>query len=473
MMLMIPTTTLEPVWPGDKPSQNGLTPDAVDFFAAFFAPALAPPVTSPAVEAVKPDTGGEMSAFDDAGSFTSLVQTGVQGATGPAALAPKVNAAAEVDAKAKPAEPEAKPDPATVPHPIKPFELAIDPSIHPKNTGEHDRMKPVPSVCALPSDIAVVEREPRDRGVTVTLDPGGEYMPVDVLTLDRHDHPIELELGPAQPPRTETVQAEAVLEIGAHLPMQPRSIFEEKRADLLQDRVRTPVGSETPTSGESSQTPLLDTFTTNVMHAAGTKDAAAIKVPPVEETIEFAPEAERQVSERTEFPDDVAVDAPAAAAHEFRTAPGEISLPESRIRRVVLDQVSSRLSEMVIDQGAGEDKRSIKIRLNPADLGTVEITLVRNAEGVLDAHIHTDNPATHNALKETLAQLRDSLENSGNKVGTLDTSCSNSSGHTPGRRDSERPADTQIYRTTFPDAVEADPASSRSREQNRLVSLTA
>ncbi len=69
-------------------------------------------------------------------------------------------------------------------------------------------------------------------------------------------------------------------------------------------------------------------------------------------------------------------------------------------------------------------KQIMKMRLHPAELGTVEIRLERNDAGVLDAHFKTDNDAARDLLTKSLDQLRESLQNAGWQIGRMEISSS-------------------------------------------------
>lgn len=148
--------------------------------------------------------------------------------------------------------------------------------------------------------------------------------------------------------------------------------------------------------------------------------------------------------------------------------------PDVKVKRMILDQVGSSLADLALRQKDSPADRVLKIRLKPAELGTVEITLSKDANGVIGAHFRTDNPHTQQLLSETLMQLRDSLENSGMKVGSLETSCtaSFSGGDTGGGRECqtfETPSEPVLDRTQFSGTTKSDDDS----KQNRLLNLQA
>ncbi|CAN5362983.1 hypothetical protein BH10ACI2_BH10ACI2_06500 [soil metagenome] len=92
----------------------------------------------------------------------------------------------------------------------------------------------------------------------------------------------------------------------------------------------------------------------------------------------------------------------------------------------ILDQIEPRVIDLAALTPSGKEKRIMKMRLNPADMGTVEITLEKSASGTINAHFRTESHATQQILNESLVRLRESLETAGLQVGDLDTSCSGS-----------------------------------------------
>ncbi len=100
-------------------------------------------------------------------------------------------------------------------------------------------------------------------------------------------------------------------------------------------------------------------------------------------------------------------------------APAEQDLPPK-----IIEQVEPRVVELAAVMQGGVEKRVLKMRLTPPELGTVEITLQKSSSGRIDAHFKTDSQDARQVLADSLGQLRESLEKSGMHVGDLDTSCS-------------------------------------------------
>jgi flagellar hook-length control protein FliK len=112
------------------------------------------------------------------------------------------------------------------------------------------------------------------------------------------------------------------------------------------------------------------------------------------------------------------------------------------------------------------------MRLHPAELGTVEISLERSSSGTLTAHFRTENEGARQALTNNLEQLRDSLQKSGWQVGQLDVSSNQSSSTTDQNREHRSRQNEWAGGRTFghlsdkPGDLEQDPSS-------RLLNLRA
>jgi flagellar hook-length control protein FliK len=67
------------------------------------------------------------------------------------------------------------------------------------------------------------------------------------------------------------------------------------------------------------------------------------------------------------------------------------------------------------------------MRLNPEELGSVEITIEKSSTGKITAHFQTESESTRQILQQGLEHLRTTLESTGSKVGDLKISCGSSS----------------------------------------------
>lgn len=88
-----------------------------------------------------------------------------------------------------------------------------------------------------------------------------------------------------------------------------------------------------------------------------------------------------------------------------------------------LQQIENEILQLASAANLRNDGRSLKMRLDSIDLGSIEITLVRHESGSMSAHLVAESEASRQALNENLAQLRSSLENAGLQLKELDISC--------------------------------------------------
>lgn len=145
----------------------------------------------------------------------------------------------------------------------------------------------------------------------------------------------------------------------------------------------------------------------------------------------------------------------------------------SKFTTAVFEQIEPRILGLAGLTQNGADKRILKMRLNPAELGGVEITLEKNSSGSISAHFQTESEKTRQILGESLVQLRISLENSGWQVGDLNISCNPSLSHGGdahgGRSQSFGKAEQRAVLTTSSDGV----LTNEGDKEDRLVNLRA
>ena len=139
----------------------------------------------------------------------------------------------------------------------------------------------------------------------------------------------------------------------------------------------------------------------------------------------------------------------------------------------VFEQIEPRILELAAFNRNGGEKQILKMRLNPDELGAVEITLEKSSTGKINAHFQTESEATRQILNESLNQLRDSLQNSGWQVGDLEISCNSSSSNGRERRENQ----SQQFGTTENQPVETTNSDGNLKgeddKQSRLVNLRA
>jgi hypothetical protein len=157
----------------------------------------------------------------------------------------------------------------------------------------------------------------------------------------------------------------------------------------------------------------------------------------------------------------------------------EVSVPKASTAAAMLEQIRPAVIQLAA-AAANEGRQILKMRLHPAELGTVEIRLEKNDAGVLEAHFKTDTDTARHFLTQGLDALRHSLQNAGWQVGRVEISTGafspNSSGADGG--DSWRQKDAGQRNETSTGSKDFGPASTRSDDQadiltERLVNLRA
>jgi hypothetical protein len=481
----------------DSPEYDPYT----DLFAALFSFPVAPPPTDLVKVEIPAETGGETADlfFLQEGPETSLMPVAKPFSDGVAdilGLFPPIS-----DPKAKLTELKTDVDPMEplgIQKPISFLGPPVDakPGKKPETPpiGPNDRL-PIPpvEVCGMPVDGKLPPVQVRIPKETIIQHVEGKIY----RRKEEHDHPLEFEILeiPADViPKVTKSEGDAVLEVP---PSAPSNELVQANDQIQANNVMTAAAPMSfskahPLEPEpkiwtrdlkehridkKSEVSLLETFTNNVTTdsapAEAVRSTAATKSlwEGAETFAELSkPQEEKPQSEMaTEFSFDSSLSGGTVAGKVENQ-----SLSDVKAKRMILDQVGSNLTDLALLQKDGGDNRVLKIRLKPAELGTVEITLSKNANGVIDAHFRTDNPNTQHLLTETLAQLRDSLESSGMKVGNLETSCTTSfSGSSDGgekeRRTFVTPDEPQIASTQFSGAPKINDDSKLSR----LVNLRA
>jgi hypothetical protein len=138
----------------------------------------------------------------------------------------------------------------------------------------------------------------------------------------------------------------------------------------------------------------------------------------------------------------------------------------------MIDQINPHLLELAAMADRKKEKQTLKLRLHPAELGTVEIRLEKNSSGTLNAYFQTETEGARQALTQNLDQLRDSLQNAGWQVGQMEISNGANSSTANQHRESNSRQSDGLENFNFgrssdkPDAVEEN-------SSNRLLSLLA
>lgn len=138
----------------------------------------------------------------------------------------------------------------------------------------------------------------------------------------------------------------------------------------------------------------------------------------------------------------------------------------------IYEQIEPKIIELSTFVEKTEEKQLMKMRLNPAELGEVEIRLEKDASGKINAHIRTENETARNILSESLGQLRDALQNSGLNIEKLEVSCNpNQTNGNEGRENGSR--QTETGREMNFGNVEKEDEKRAESAVDRLVNLRA
>jgi len=135
------------------------------------------------------------------------------------------------------------------------------------------------------------------------------------------------------------------------------------------------------------------------------------------------------------------------------------------------EQINPHLLELAALASKKNEKQSLKLRLNPAELGTVEVTVERNHNGTLNAFFQTDTESAKHFLGQNLDQLRENLQSAGWQIGQMEISYGNSNAN---QQQQQNPSRQAVPSENFSFARVSDQPDTSSRKQsNRLLSLLA
>ncbi|MEP6847333.1 MAG: flagellar hook-length control protein FliK [Acidobacteriota bacterium] len=94
----------------------------------------------------------------------------------------------------------------------------------------------------------------------------------------------------------------------------------------------------------------------------------------------------------------------------------------SDLSKAVAAQVEPHVIALAGSMQMSGEKRMMKMRLHPAELGNVEITLEKNSSGTISARFQTESEQTRQILSQGLEHLRSALERAGFQVAELNIS---------------------------------------------------
>jgi Flagellar hook-length control protein FliK len=141
----------------------------------------------------------------------------------------------------------------------------------------------------------------------------------------------------------------------------------------------------------------------------------------------------------------------------------------------VFRQIEAHIAKETLVFTPNIDKPNIlKLRLRPAELGTVEIKLEKDASGKLTAHFQTETEATKQILVERFEGLQNALQNAGWQIDKLDFSTKSfSTAGNENREDQSRQTETRENRNGQTERLEGVLEKKDESSTNRLVSLRA
>jgi hypothetical protein len=138
----------------------------------------------------------------------------------------------------------------------------------------------------------------------------------------------------------------------------------------------------------------------------------------------------------------------------------------------ITEQINPHLLELAVLVGEKDEKEILKMRLHPAELGMVEITLERDSSGVLNANFKTETAEAQQALSNGLEQLRDNLQNSGWEIGRLEITNNSNSTTDNQPRQQNQPKAEWLENFIF-NHSSAQPDETEKNSPQRLLNLLA
>ncbi len=138
----------------------------------------------------------------------------------------------------------------------------------------------------------------------------------------------------------------------------------------------------------------------------------------------------------------------------------------------IAEQINPQLLELAALTDRKNEKQTLKMRLHPAELGTVEIKLERNSSGTLNAYFQTETEGAREALTNNLDQLRDSLQNAGWQIGQMEITYGSLSSTANQHRENASRQSESVENHNL-DRSSEKPDDSDQNSSNRLLSLLA
>jgi flagellar hook-length control protein FliK len=119
--------------------------------------------------------------------------------------------------------------------------------------------------------------------------------------------------------------------------------------------------------------------------------------------------------------------------------------------------------------------RSLRLRLQPEELGQVEIQLKRDAQGKISVHLSAERDSARQTLSQTLGQLRETLERAGLTVDRLQVKSATTSlsGQEANQNTSHHDAKAQATGFKSSSVTETEERGTERANDHKLLSLSA
>ncbi len=138
----------------------------------------------------------------------------------------------------------------------------------------------------------------------------------------------------------------------------------------------------------------------------------------------------------------------------------------------IAEQINPHLLELAALADKKNEKQTLRMRLHPAELGTIEIKLERNDSGTLNAYFKTETDGARAALTSNLEQLRETLQNAGWQIGQMEITNSPTASTANQHRENNQRQSESVENYNFSRSSET-PDELEPAASNRLLSLLA
>jgi flagellar hook-length control protein FliK len=407
--VLVETTSQLPDWP--TPEIIGVEPQIVASPASGITPVVAAPMTA--------SVSSPHTAVENPGAITgALVESGVQASTAPVPEKPEV-------------EPQILASPASG---ILPVVAALPMEVVAENPGviapaemvSQPATWPTPKTAELPADeTARVVAAPLSATLspTDTADgnPGvGVSVQIKVSNLSAQERPVD-QLKAVELPVAGTTKA-AEIPVSDGVPSLPVTLTIAP-ADFAPAPSEFEISlGQKPVDGEAASTSFGSTSSAAQADPRGAlpvfPSAEAVKVPPKlqasqTEPVKIASEAARPAEKQLETnpkPEALpAVPQPVSESVTVKVAGKELTIQVSEIIRQIAPQLNARIQS---------GPTSLRLQLNPKELGAIEVQMVTGPHGV-SVTFFAEQASTGRLLETQMNQLRQSLTEAGIQLSDL------------------------------------------------------